>query len=75
MPTNMVNKGVSAFKMPAKELSICVSAIQNKYAGKKLPNNPDKITRNHFRCGICLSAFTAKGVRMSPALSMRMDAT
>ncbi len=41
-PIKIVNKGVSAFSIPANELSIFTSAIQNKKAGKKLPSIPER---------------------------------
>ena len=75
MPTVMVNNGVNAFNIPASELSIFVSAIQNKNAGKKLPINPDKITSPTLPFGICLMALNTKGSNTTPALKMRKAAT
>ncbi len=43
-PVIIANIGVSALSVPASALSIFVSAIQNKYAGNRLPKRPDKNT-------------------------------
>jgi hypothetical protein len=53
-PISRVNKGVKAFRMPANELSILISAMQNKNAGKKLPNTPARNTRPILFVGIFL---------------------
>jgi hypothetical protein len=74
-PTSMVNKGVSEFKMPAKELSILVSAIQKRKEGIKLPKNPDKKTMPIFSLGIFLKAVIAKGSKTSPENSILIEAT
>ncbi len=50
IPMTSAKMGVSAFNIPASELSILVSAIQKRYAGKKLPNNPESITPLHLVC-------------------------
>lgn len=51
----MITKiGVSEFNTPAKALSIPCSAIQNKYAGNRLPKTPDKNVYANLLRGICL---------------------
>ena len=67
--------GVSALRMPASELSIFVSAIQKRYAGKKLPTKPVVMIQGIFADGICLNELTAKGNKAIPALSILNDAT
>ena len=71
----MVNKGVSEFKIPAKALSILVSAIQKRYAGIKLPTNPEIITMPILSFGIFRNAFIANGNKTSPAKSILSEAT
>jgi len=56
-------------------LSIFVSAIQNKKAGKKLPINPEKTTKKSLFFGIFLKESTANGVNTIPALNIRNAAT
>ena len=75
IPTRMVKKGVNAFKIPASELSILVSARQNKKAGIKLPRIPDNATKPNLFLGTCLIALKAKGIKTTPALKMRKAAT
>ena len=48
----MVFKGTNEFKIEAIALSISVSAIAKKKAGKKEPNNPEMII--HFQCSFFL---------------------
>ena len=71
----MVNNGVNAFKIPAIPLSILVSAMQNKYAGKKVPNQPEKNKSGRDFFGMVVRYFTQKGSIAKPALSMRKEAT
>jgi hypothetical protein len=71
----MVKIGVSEFNMPARELSIFVSAIQNRKAGKKVPKNPDKIMGPNIFLGISLIAFPRNGINTIPALRILNDAT
>src|SRR5687768_12809914 len=66
-PIISVNKGVRAFKIPAIALSIRVSAIQNKNAGKKVPRKPVSTISGKLESGILLNAENAKGNRtMAP---------
>jgi hypothetical protein len=67
--------GVNEFNAPAKELSIFCSAIQNKYAGIKLPNTPEKNIRCSFLKGICLNPFIAIGSKNKPEHTILTDAT
>jgi len=54
---------------------IFVSAMQYKYAGRKLPTNPESATNTRFSLGIFLNATHAKGSNTIAALDMRIDAT
>lgn len=74
-PIIIVKKVVNAFSIPASELSIFVSARQNKYAGKKLPSSPESITNPIFFLGIALNAFQVNGIKTIPALKILMVAT
>jgi hypothetical protein len=51
-PISNVNNGVKAFSIPANELSIFISAMQNKKAGKKLPIKPEQNTKAILLAGI-----------------------
>lgn len=53
-PMMITNIGVNEFSVPARELSIPCSAMQNKYAGNKLPNTPDMKVKKILFPGICL---------------------
>ncbi len=70
-----VNKGVNAFIMPAIALSILVSAIQNKNAGKNVPRKPVRIISGYFDEGILLSAEKAKGTSTIAPDEILMAAT
>ena len=61
--------------MPANELSIFVSATQNKKAGKKLPSNPDARISISRAFGNFLICFNAVGSKTIPALNIRRAAT
>ena len=52
-PNNMVFSGTREFKMDATALSISVSAIAKKKAGKKEPKNPEM--HNHFHLDFGMS--------------------
>ena len=71
----MVHKGVSAFRIAASELSIFISAMQYKNAGKKLPSNPAMITMPILFRGTCFHPLNAKGNNTRPALKILTDAT
>ena len=75
IPASMVNKGVSEFSIAASELSMRVSAMQYRYAGKKLPKKPESTTcgkrlRSTFR-----KACQANGNNTTDALAIRKEAT
>ena len=59
--------GVRVFSMAVSALSILVSAMQKRKAGKKLPNSPDKITYPQLDTGILRKALIEKGISTTPA--------
>lgn len=67
--------GVSELSVPASALSILVSAMQNKNAGKKLPNTPENIIHHESLKGILLRCLINTGVSTMPAVIMRIAAT
>lgn len=67
--------GVNEFNVPARALPIPISAMQNKYAGSKLPNNPDKKTLKSLLAGICLIPEIAMGDKKIPDATILRDAT
>lgn len=71
----IVRIGVKAFRNAARELSILVSAMQNKNAGKKLPSKADNNTSLIFAGGIFFNCFKPTGNNMTPALNIRTHAT
>lgn len=52
-PRIIVFKGTNEFKIEATALSISVSAIAKKKAGKKEPSKPDKRSHFHLDFGTC----------------------
>jgi hypothetical protein len=74
-PVIITKMGVSEFIIPARELSIPCSAIQNKYAGNRLPNVPAKKTKGNFFSGIVLKTLMQVGIRTIPEKTIRIDAT
>jgi hypothetical protein len=74
-PMIIVNNGVVEFKIPANELANTVSAKQNKYAGKKVPRNPERTMGQMSFLGVSLSAFINKGLKTNPALKILSEAT
>ena len=66
-PVIITKMGVRELRVPANALSMDSSAIQNRKAGIKLPNIPDKNTSQHFCQGIFLTALTATGNNTIPA--------
>lgn len=74
-PSKIVLSGVKELSIAAKELSIRVSAIQNKNAGKKEPSQPERITVPLFSFGIAFQAFHKNGLKTSPALKILIEAT
>jgi hypothetical protein len=74
-PISNVNNGVKAFSIPANELSIFISAMQNKKAGKKLPIKPEQNTKAILLAGIFLKAVVANGSNITPAVTIRSAAT
>jgi len=75
IPVTMVKIGVKAFRKAAKELSILVSAMQNRNAGKKLPSNAESNTSLIFARGIFFICCKPTGNNMMPALRIRTHAT
>ena len=72
----MITKiGVSEFNTPANALSIPCSAIQNKYAGNRLPKTPDMNMMNILFRGICLKLLYATGNNINPEEMIRSEAT
>ena len=67
--------GVRELRTPASALSIPCSAIQNKYAGIRLPNVPDKKMNIILFRGICLKVFIATGNNTIPEEIIRKEAT
>jgi hypothetical protein len=74
-PKIIANMGVSELSVPASALSILVSAIQNKNAGKKLPNTPENIIHPESLKGILLLCLINIGVSTIPAVIIRIAAT
>lgn len=54
-PNKIVLSGTKELSIEATALSISVSAIAKKKAGKKDPKNPDKISHFHLSLGIVFS--------------------
>ena len=67
--------GVRELRVPARALSISSSAMQNKYAGSRLPSTPDKKIIDNFFAGTCLKFFIAMGNKTRPEEIIRSDAT
>jgi hypothetical protein len=61
--------------IPVNELSIFVSAMQNKNAGKKLPRRPEARISIHLSFGNFLICLNAEGSNTNPALNKRIAAT
>ena len=74
-PVMITKMGVRELSVPVKALSILSSAIQNKNAGNKLPNNPDKKTTINLSTGIWRIYFKAIGDKIIPEVTIRKDAT
>ncbi len=70
-----VKMGVSAFRIPERELSTRVPAMQNKNAGMKVPRKPESTTGLISDLGTSLNALRASGNMMMPAPMILMDAT
>ena len=71
----MAKIGVKELSVPARALSIRLSAIQNKKAGNKLPNAPDKKIMVSLFPGICLKCLIADGNKTIPENTIRSAAT
>lgn len=67
--------GVRELSTPARALSIPCSAIQNKYAGIRLPNVPDRKINIILSRGMRLKVLIATGSNTKPEEMMRKDAT
>ena len=74
-PQMITKMGVREFKTPAKELSMPCSAIQNKYAGMRLPKTPDINMMNILSFGISRKVLIAVGNRTNPEEMILKDAT
>ena len=70
-PIIKTNTGVSEFREPTKELSILVSAMQNKNAGIKLPSKPDRNMVKILLLGMVLNLRIATGNNTIPEKIMR----
>lgn len=73
-PISITKMGVRELSIPAIELSISCSAMQNKKAGKKLPNAPERKITGSFFNGISLNALAAMGNNNIPAATILNDA-
>ena len=62
----MTKTGVNELRVPASELSIFSSAMQNKKPGIRLPMLPDKKTSSSFFGGISLIYFKVTGNKIKP---------
>lgn len=71
----MTKIGVREFKTPARELSITSSAIQNKYAGNKLPKTPERKMYTIFETGIFPNTLMVVGSNTRPEVMILMEAT
>jgi hypothetical protein len=67
--------GVNEFKVPANALSMPSSAMQNKYAGSKLPSKPERKITPILFAGICLKHLMAVGSNTNPEKTIRNEAT
>lgn len=74
-PMMIVNKGVSAFRTPVKELAKPVSALANKNAGIRLPIAP--VMSNSFNClaDNLRNLGNAMGINTNPAQVILMAPT
>ena len=70
-----VKRGTKAFKIPAKELSICVCAFVNKKAGMPLPKIPTMARGIQCFFASLPILFQTKGTNDSQAKHMRKSAT
>ncbi len=75
VPMAMVKIGVSAFKIPANELSIRVCAMEKKKAGKKEPKKPEITIGFKASFGVSLMALPSKGRKHNPAKMILIEAT
>jgi hypothetical protein len=74
-PTMITKMGVREFNVPARALSTPCSAIQNKYAGSRLPITPDRNTIPILLRGISRNARKATGRSTRPDEMILNDAT
>lgn len=74
-PIIITKMGVSEFSVPASALSIPSSAMQNKYAGNKLPNKPERNMIPILSLGIRRKYLIAVGSNTIPENTIRSDAT
>ena len=74
-PINIAKRGDKALTMPANELLICSSAMQNKKAGMKLPIAAEDTIYLVFPFGICRNWRKPIGNKTTPELKIRKAAT
>lgn len=74
-PIMITKMGVRELRVPVRALSISSSAIQNKKAGNKLPNTPDKKMTSSLLLGISLKYLMADGSKTIPEKTIRRAAT
>ena len=73
MPKTRVFKGVKEFKIELTELSICVCAIANKYAGINVPNIEVKAMYFHLYFGIFDKLLNPISTKKRAANKIRKD--
>ncbi len=74
-PVMITKTGVKELRIPAIALSNFSSAMQNKNAGNKLPNVPDKNNNNKFDLGMVRMFLRVIGNNSTPAVTILKDAT
>ena len=74
-PVRITKTGVKELSIPAMALSNFSSAIQNKKAGNKLPNVPDKNSSIKLDFGIVKIFFKVIGSNSMPAATILKAAT
>ena len=74
-PIITAKMGVNALSTPAVELSKPVSAMQNRYAGNRLPSMPLKNTSPSFFTGNAVKFLSTTGSKTMPADNTLNDAT
>jgi hypothetical protein len=75
VPMANVKMGVSELRIPAKELSILVCAMEKRKAGKNDPSKPEMMTDFIIGLGTALSALGKSGNITNPVKSILREAT